>query len=76
MAKGIFQGIEKLCVINFYTLYLLILKKYNQQNLNVMIISNAVSFYFKRYCARYFVNKLLVDGTQNIFQGKELINAV
>ena len=31
-----------------------------------MIISNATSFYLKRYFTHYFVNKLLVDDTKNV----------
>ena len=38
--------------------------------LNRIIISNSTSFYLKWY---YFVNKLLVDDTKNVFEGKELL---
>ena len=33
-----------------------------------MIISNAMSFYLKRYFIRYFVNKLLENDTRNVFE--------
>ena len=37
-----------------------------------MIISNATSFYLKWYFTHYFVDKLLIDDTKNVFEGKEL----